>query len=843
MSAKKNRKHIKNAKGKQTPPLTKKRGVSFIQWKYFHIVIASCFFFLLTSVVTYPLILNMKSSTYGSFENVSTDLYSAMRGIFWWVKYSIIELQNFPTNDSYFCAPYGQFVVYPDLFGFLFLPLTVVFGGWFAYNLCLLFGFFSSGMGMYLLVHYLTKNEYSSFVSGVIYAFCPLVLLRGFTTFDTIHIEWIPLYILFIMKFDSNRSWKNALLCALFLILSIIASFPYYIIFLPILTIVYIIIRVAIYLKQKNSIQNIFTKANFNSLVRLSVAGALVIASFFIYKQVFLTAPSATGKLSVVESGARDISQQLELRLEPKDYFVPVEQSAVFRNLVKDYWLKVYQKERRNSINSAAYIGYVALLLAIYGIYRRRDRNVLFFGVVGFLAFITTLGPYLNFFGLKIPTPAWAMFQLAPFVRRINIYKVYVQLSIAVSAGIGLKYLLDKFTKQSLKLLAVSSVFVLLSIEYTIVPPFLNTDLSRNPSVYDRLANVKEDMIVMEYPMRKAWGHDYQGYGYYQTVHKKRLFNGNVESSYIPLKYRSFWKDMEVPAAISDYNNQALLRYFGVRYVLKHYRNQCRTLIWRSLPQPSFTNLPGLKLVYESPDFRQEYRDFSPRFYWQYIDQLVSDPDILDYPHDYIWTNIFEVVAESATVMLKWDYRSPYPKTHEASEYFVVRLSEKENNFYPPTIFFFNGQEWIPIQQFDTIEAIREQALMKKLKIDLRAWRIMKNNGIMKALNLLKEENNMDIVFDAFSFGKERTLQVFIGDKKIAELKVETMPKEFIVRNIRLRDEEEKTIRFYCPEGATQVSDGRGGKWDVSVAFHNFRILSNKVLEKSPFERQRVGRL
>ncbi len=808
---------------------------------------APALFLFLTLCVTFPLVLSPASSIYSPTDHISTDVYATMAITLWWPKYAIWNLGQSLLRTPMLCAPYSYFLSTSFLIGWFALPVTLLTSPVFTNNLLTWAGYFLSALSAYLLVHHLTRNRLASALSGVVFAFCPYMLLRGYTTYDTIQVQWLPLYILALLKFDEERSWKNAGWLAGSLLGAILLSLFYYFVFFPILTGAYLIVRLVAYHRtrkervqspesrvqsQELETQDSGLRASWLSglisrqdLVKLTAVGAVVAGAFVLHYKLDIQPPPDLPK---VESGLpmrRSVDQLWELRMAVKDYFVPVQQSAVFGGAVKDYWQEIYQTERRNSINSAAYVGYVALILAAYALYRRRDWKTAFFALFGLLALLATLGPYPF-------TPAWLMFQYAPFVRRINFYKVYVQLAVAVLAGIGLSLFLERFKARKQQVIATGGLIALSCLEYTITPPLIHTDVSWIPRPYTWLSQVSGDPIVMEYPMRKAWGADYQGYYYYQMWHRKRLFNGLVSHSFVPLQYRPFWEDMEVPAAIADENNQAVLRHFGVKYILKHYRVQSQKAILRSLPQPDFDGLAGLKLAYPSPDFRREYRDFSPAFVWENMGRIVTNPGILDHPHDYVWTDIYEVVAGPTAVLLTWDYRSPYPTSAEASEYFAVNLASREKNFYPPTLMFSDNGRWTAITQIDLAQSLREQAATQKLPLDLRAWRMMKNDGRMEALNLTDRGQAFDLLFDALSFETPRRVEVWAGDRKLTDLVVGTQPAPFTLKDLRLEPKDQEgqklTLRFHALEGPVKVVDEQGGSREATVAFHNFRVVSQR---------------
>ncbi|MBI2950933.1 hypothetical protein HYY27_02505, partial [bacterium] len=198
-------------------------------------------------------------------------------------------------------------------------------------------------------------------------------------------------------------------------------------------------------------------------------------------------------------------------------------------------------------------------------------------------------------------------------------------------------------------------------------------------------------------------------------------------------------------------------------------------------------------------------------------------------PHDYVWTDVYEVVAEPASVLLTWDYRSPYPTTEEASEYFSVRLSRQEKTFHPPTLLFSDGGRWVVITQTDVAQTLREQAATQKLPLDLRAWRMMRNDGRMEALNLLDRGQDFDLLFDAVSLETPRRVEVWSGDRKLTDLLVGTQPAPFTLKDLRLeRNDQKLTLRFRADGELAKVTDEQKGTREATVAFHNFRVISRR---------------
>src|SRR3990167_1519979 len=549
-------------------------------------------FLALTLFITWPTFLSPVTTVYTPLDHITTDMYSAMSSL-WYP-----TLGDF-SETNMLCAPYSQRTPPVFLLGLLMAPLTRVGGPIFSHNLLTWWGLFSSAFFAFLLSLHLTKRQDASILAGIIFGFCPYMLLRAYTTFDTIQAGWIPLYILCLFRYTERSTWERAFAVGGALLGATFLSYPYYVVFFPILTAIYFA----------------FFQKGFR---KIFFVGSAVFMVFAAYYTAFLRMPAH------LPTASRTPAHQRELKLVPADYLVPVQQSALFGSMTRSYWDRAYRAERRVSLNCAAYVGWIALGLALYGAFRNvhdrtsapeQGRRVGFFGIVAGTALIVTLGPD---YGLS-----QAMLWVAPFARRVSVYKIFVQLSVAVLAAYGVCAVSRRLSGAVLIALC-GMVF----LEFTTVPPFQTREVTRIPPAYEWLVK-QPDGIVFEYPMFKASGQDYQGYMFYQMFHGKRLFNpaGNVGLSTVPTSMRGFWKKMETPMAITEQANIDTLRSLGVRYLVRHFQFSTWTVTFPPPPQPK--EIP-LKLVFpvNVPELHT----------WRFS---TNPPDVT--PFDYLYTEIYEL--------------------------------------------------------------------------------------------------------------------------------------------------------------------------------------------------------
>ena len=152
------------------------------------ILIFFCFL-LLSLILTYPLILKIKSHVYGySGDSLGLVWY------IWWLKYS--GLNHIPSSSCPFlAAPFGVTFAHYSIYitSTLFQKaLASLVNEVFAYNLLIFFSFPIAAITMYYLVFYFTKNKIASMFSGIVYAFSPWHLAQSLQHFVLLRFNGCP---------------------------------------------------------------------------------------------------------------------------------------------------------------------------------------------------------------------------------------------------------------------------------------------------------------------------------------------------------------------------------------------------------------------------------------------------------------------------------------------------------------------------------------------------------------------------------------------------------------------------------------------------------------------------
>lgn len=550
---------------------------------------------LLACTLTYPLIFKLNSSVYGFYDHITTDMFGIIQTNFWWV---INHSNNlFINNLSTF--PFGSRMFFTNMTGFVMTPVSLLFGYLVSYNIVVLINLILSAFGMFLLVKHITSNKYAGFIAGIIFGFCPNMLVRSYTTFDSTQIQWIPFYTLYLIKFFETGNWKNIILSGIFFTCIFLFSMPYYLVYMPIHTVILTIIY--------------FKKEVLYEWKKVVLVLSIVIIGFFGYYTTFV------GGSTFVNTVQRTTTELKELSLLPLDYLVPHPRSTFLKGNFKSTYWDAQDRAEKNSDSDVAYVGYVALLLAIVGLYRGRGKSKWFFLVSSIVAFWSTLTPY---------SPSGFIHLYALFARRILIYKVFVQFGIAGLAGIGTTVILDKIKSYNKRVLFVSGTILLILFEYIIVPPSLSVNLTEVPEIYKQVKALSDSCVVIEVPLCRYNGNAYQGYQYYQMYHNKPLFNTYADFglNLVPDNMKSFYNKMRVPQEVGQYSNLVKLHKLGITHLIYHYYIGTKTVRFLAPPALIFEqeDIPGLRCIYRGA---REFKTF-------YIS-----------PYDYSFADLYEITA------------------------------------------------------------------------------------------------------------------------------------------------------------------------------------------------------
>ena len=290
------------------------------------------------------------------------------------------------------------------------------------------------------------------------------------------------------------------------------------------------------------------------------------------------------------------------------------------------------------------YLGWIPLILAFLAFkgWRRNrktrttnhelritDKEDFYIGFFVFLAIVAWLfsqPPWWNIFGFKLYMPSFFMYKILPMFRAYCRFGIVLMLAVAVLAGFGLKFFLERFKSQKTKIVVTGLFCGLVLFEFWNWPPYKVIDLSKVPAVYYWLKDEPKDIVIADYPLDADSSNEL--YKFFQTVHEKKIINGTIPGTYAN-------KVAQEIRRLSGPKTASILKWMGVKYVVVHKDDYLKTdLVEDKEDLERIPQSPGLKFIRTFP--HQECPD--PHL------MCVQKTGLID---------VYEVVAESREPAVK----------------------------------------------------------------------------------------------------------------------------------------------------------------------------------------------
>jgi len=550
--------------------------ITFFKLHRLNIVVIFLYLFF-TLIFTFPLFLHISTST--PFGDGSGDQFETM-WTFWWLKTALFNLNTNPLYTNFVYYPCGTSLIYhmPIFPRLLALPFQYLFGApanlIISYNLILIFSFVLSGFGVYLLIKHLVKDSVTAFICGFLFAFCPYRLwnLNHLILLST---EWIPFYILFLIKSVEEKSLKNFLWAGVFFILTFLSSWPHAV-FLPLFTLTYLL-----YLLVMSRKQLLDKKVLKNSTIALFMA--LAILSPLLYS-------FTSTKTEWQPSLERSIAYSANL----VGYFLPVQESS----LMGSYFLP----SRFNYHGIAGqefFLGYILIFFVLYTWIKLRKEKIKFWFFSSLVFFVLSLGHALHIYDHSYYFK-WLPYNLLyTYIPLLQIgrtpyrFSLMVILCLIILSSYGMARFFKLPNTQDNRVTDLKNFFkgflirkgmplivvILICLEFIVVP----TTLIRVevPECYQKIKDVPGDFAILELPaFFHGAGLVANVYMFYQLIHGKKVVDGCFSRpSYFS---RDFLKELFPEgemAAIGVYDEERMIldRKFkqklaknNVKYVIVH---------------------------------------------------------------------------------------------------------------------------------------------------------------------------------------------------------------------------------------------------------------------------------
>jgi hypothetical protein len=489
--------------------------------------------------------------------------------IFWWFKIALLNFAN-PYYTDIIYYPIGASLAFTELTPFnsvISIPLQLAFGLVNAYKILWIFSFIASGYGTFLLVKYLTKNAKAAFISGLIFMFCPYHFAHALGHMNLTTTEWIPFYVLFLIKTLDEPKKLSAVYASFFLFLSAMSS-SYYLVFLASFTMLYFFYYLIVY--KKISIRDAITSA---SIIVILFGLAM---SPFLYLML----------MEVSKSNYMYAGGYIEYSADLLGFFIP----SMLHPIFKDYVSQIYLDFTGNIAEYTVFAGYSVLLFSMIAFLKVRTEDVRFWMLSAATYFLLSLGPILHIKGvLSTPYEGYNLVVALPYaiLAQIPIFSIarvpsrwaaMVMLSLAVLAGYGLNYLfiiyrdktMGKFSNINILFIGIS---LLILFEFLAIPFPMSS--ARMPAFYEQLANETDDFAIIEVPLignAEAI--------YYQTKHNKKMIGGYTSRlpDYVerfllshPIYSRFFYFfDGDILQQNLTEQGESMLNFYNIKYIILH---------------------------------------------------------------------------------------------------------------------------------------------------------------------------------------------------------------------------------------------------------------------------------
>ena len=494
-----------------------------------------------TLAATWPLVVKLSSHLAGDHIDVWINPWAN-----WWIRKVLSEgLELYHTE--YLFWPRGatlhfhSFSHFNSLLALLLEPMT---GAVAAQNITTLINYLLTALGMYLLVKHLTRDRLAAFISGYVFSFSPWNLWQScHPVISTV--QWIPLFILCLIRTVEERSSKWAVGAAVFIWMAALSSW-YLLVFALLLGGLYLAVLL---LSQPNILHTAW-----RSLICMVVASALLI--------VPLIYPVAGEYLSGQDYVATSPSGR---SVDLLGLVVPSIHHPVFGRYLEPLFGHL---ERAESV----FVGWAILALSIYATVVGWRRTH-FWSLALVLFLVISVGPYPRVGGVRyeqIHFP-WGD-PIARFFRAPYRFFVVVSLSSAVLAGYGLAHLIARASGSRWRQLIVWVLAGLAVFEFQYAPFPLT--MPSVPSFYEQIAAEPGEFAVLDLPMGRR-----RQYMYYQTIHGRPLVEGTISRTptdsweYIesnPFLGRIRAEEVMDPTLTDTSRQLMALAQDGIRYLIIH---------------------------------------------------------------------------------------------------------------------------------------------------------------------------------------------------------------------------------------------------------------------------------
>ena len=492
----------------------------------------------------------------------------------WWVRQALTTGQS-PFYTSYLFHPRGLSLVYHNFAWLSIIPWLMLepwVGGFAAYNLSLLVNLALCGFAVFLLTRDLTGDERAAFLAGLIYQCWPFRLSQ-LDHPNLISTQWIPLFLLFLIRAVRKGRWRDGALAGVFLALT---GYTRWQLLIP------AAIAGGVYLACTLPGQWTSRRPFDKPFDRLKAwlkaprwAPALLLAGGV--AAVALTPPILllAGQQRIAPADLLIQGEEDTKQTDLLAYLTPGGSHPVVGTFTQPAY-DHYYANRSGGSRFYAYVGVTALALALLGVWKAR-RTCLPWAVMALVLFLLALGPILRINGRLYPAmPMPYRLAARSFVVRLlrfpDRFNMFLALPVAVLAAYGVAGVLAFVHQRSNVFLCLLGGAIL--FEYAGLPVPLQQP--QTSPFYVRLAAEPADFAVLNLPIDPQKSKPYM---FAQTTHHHPILQGKTArfpegaSAYLDGHpwLRGLRQSGEMDPGLTDVSRQLeSLAEEDVRYVILH---------------------------------------------------------------------------------------------------------------------------------------------------------------------------------------------------------------------------------------------------------------------------------
>ena len=506
--------------------------------KYRPVLIACTIYAGLAIVATWPLTANLNTHLPGA----STDaLIHYWNG--WWVQQALTQgTSPFYTTNIFY--PAGVSLVTHNLAWLNILPwlgLAPLLGnGIVAYNLVVLLTLVLCGLAMYLLAYQLTGQATAAFIAGLIYQLWPYRLAQ-LDHPNLIATQWIPIFLLFLLRTMANGRWRDALFTGIAFAL---VGYTRWQLLIPaaFIGIILFIGKARTWLSGEGR----------PVLLRLVLAAA--VAGILLLPPVLLLWQAETSADLLFEG------EEAVMQTDALAYVTPTGLHPLWGQFTQPLYAHYYA-DRFDGRIFPAYLGLVTMALALLGIFYQRSKSAVWV-IIALLLISLAAGSLVRFNGQfyeQVPTLYRLLSPLTIFrlMRVPDRFNMFLALPLAALAAYGVAGLLPAEKIRPPKLV-VGLLAIFITFDYWFVPiPLQN--ISDRPADYAQLVGESGAVYNIPFNLIKA-----KRYMFDQTLHQRPILQGKIarlpEGVYDFIDSHTWLREVrhynEVPFALNNVSRQ-----------------------------------------------------------------------------------------------------------------------------------------------------------------------------------------------------------------------------------------------------------------------------------------------